>query len=200
MSENINRKRRFVTSANRRAGRGRSRRATAPVVTLLIALLGAALLAGCSDDADDDTAAHSMTINDQWVKAAPQGEMTALFGELANDSYEEIQVVSASSPAAGRMEIHEVVADTSGDMVMQEKDGGFVIPASSTLPLTPGGDHLMLFDLPEPITPGQDITVELAMSDGSTMTFSAQARDFPGADESYHNHGDAGSMTDDSGA
>ncbi|MDY6807738.1 MAG: copper chaperone PCu(A)C [Actinomycetota bacterium] len=183
----------------RTVARRRSRRAGAPVA-VLAALLGLALLAGCSDDSDT-TAAQSLTVSDQWVKAVPQGEMTAVFGELVNDSSDDLQVVSASSPAAGRMELHEVVADSAGAMTMQEKDGGFVIPADSTLTLAPGGDHLMLFDLPAPITPGQDITVELTMSDGSTAGFTAQARDFPGADEEYApGHGGDMPMTSESGA
>lgn len=186
------------SSRRRTPVRRPSRRVGAPAA-ILAALLGLGLLAGCSDDSDT-TEAQSVTVSDQWVKAAPQGEMTAVFGELVNDSFDEIHVVSASSPAAGRMELHEVVADSSGATTMQQKDGGFVIPADSTLMLAPGGDHLMLFDLPAPITPGQDITVELTMSDGSTADFTAQARDFPGADEEYHNHGDAGAMTSESGA
>lgn len=160
-------------------------RASRSIVTAVLLVVAAALLGACGSSDDDATSADSLTMADQWVKGAPAGEMTAAFGTLSNSSDTDIRIVSASSPAAGRMELHEVVASESGAMTMRQKEGGLVIPARGTLTLAPGGDHLMFFDLPQAITPGQDVSVELRLSDGSTTSFTAQARDFPGADEKY---------------
>ncbi|MBD0860885.1 copper chaperone PCu(A)C [Gordonia sp. zg691] len=155
------------------------------IAAAIATVLALGALVGCSSDTDEPaTSADGVRITEQWVKAAPSG-MTAAFGELTNDTDQEIRVVSASSPAAGRVELHEVVASDTGAMTMRPKDGGMAIPANGTSTLRPGGDHLMLFDLPAAITPGQEVTFELTLSDGSTTTFTAQARDFPGADEDY---------------
>jgi copper(I)-binding protein len=110
--------------------------------------------------------------------------MTAAFGTLTNKGSAPVHIVSASSPAAGRTEIHEVVP-VNGAMQMRQKPGGLVIPAGGSLTLKPGGDHIMLFDLPAAITAGQEVKVTLVLADKSTVEFTAQARDFPGANEKY---------------
>lgn len=95
-------------------------------------LLGAAalVLAGCAGDASaetdaatastsDSVAADSVSIVDAWVKSAESG-MSAAFGQLVNDSDTDLLVVSATSPASPMIELHETVAGSAGDMVMQE--------------------------------------------------------------------------------
>jgi len=129
-------------------------------------------------------AASAVTVTDQWVKAAPTG-MTGLFGTLKNAGEHEVTVVSASSPVAGKVELHEVVGQAGGGSVMRPKDGGFPIPAGGTHVLAPGADHIMLMDLKQPLQVGKDVEVTLSFEDGSTLPFTAQVRDFSGADETY---------------
>ncbi len=166
---------------------------------LAASLLIAPMAAGCASDDPADTdrsAATVVTVSDQWAKAAPDG-MTSLFGTFHNSGDHDVRIVSATSPVAGSVELHEVVTDAAGTSVMQEKGDGFHIPAGGSHELTPGGDHLMLIDLTEPLTVGSDIDVEVTFDDGSTLPFVVQVRDFPGADEQYgtdgaHDHGDHG--------
>lgn len=127
--------------------------------------------------------AAAVTIADQWVKAAPSG-MTAMFGTLKNSGAKEITVVSASSPAAGQVELHEVVGQP-GSTTMRPKEDGFVIPAGGSHVLAPGGDHIMLMDLKGPLQAGADVEVTLSFNDGSSLPISAQVRDFQGAAENY---------------
>jgi periplasmic copper chaperone A len=94
--------------------------------------------------------------------------------------------VAGSSPAAGRVEVHEVAADGTGGKSMRPKAGGVSIPAGGTHDLVPGGDHLMLMDLVEPLRPGADVTLTVEFEDGSTLPVTAQVRDFAGAGEEYH--------------
>lgn len=130
------------------------------------------------------SAASDVTVTDQWVKAAPTG-MTGLFGTLKNAGEHEVNVVSASSPVAGKVELHEVVGQAGGGSVMQPKEGGFLIPAGGTHVLAPGADHIMLMELKQPLQVGKDVEVALRFEDGSTLPFTAQVRDFSGADETY---------------
>ena len=148
-------------------------------VTLLLA-------SGCAQTREESMAA-SVTVADQWVSAADMG-MAAMFGTLRNAGAREARILSGSSPAAGRIEVHEVVPDVGGSNVMQPKAGGIAIPADGAHDLTPGGDHVMLMDLVGPLRPGTDVEVVLTFEDGSTLPVTAQARDFPGADEEYQ-HG-----------
>ncbi|BDT91851.1 MULTISPECIES: copper chaperone PCu(A)C [Nocardia] len=144
------------------------------------------LLTACSsaDKKEAATSAAAVTIADQWVKAA-DGGMSAAFGDLINSGDTPRTVVSATSPASGRIELHEVVADANGTKAMRPKRGGFVIPAHGRTRLRPGGDHIMFMDLRGPLRTGSETSVTLTFEDGSTTTFTAQVRDFSGNQENY---------------
>jgi copper(I)-binding protein len=92
-------------------------------------------------------------------------------------------VVSVASPASPT-ELHEMAME-DGKMVMRPKDGGFVIKAGTTHELAPGGDHLMMMNPSAPIKPGDEVSFTLTLSDGSTVPFTAIAKPFAGAGESY---------------
>ncbi|WP_454132299.1 copper chaperone PCu(A)C [Microbacterium lacticum] len=130
------------------------------------------------------TAGEAVTMSDAWVKSAESG-MSAGFGELSNDSDQDITVVSASTDASPMIELHETVANDSGEMVMRQKDGGFVIPAGGTFDLEPGGNHIMLMGLTNPLEAGGDVTFTLTFSDHSTYEFTAPVKDYSGANENY---------------
>lgn len=117
--------------------------------------------------------------------------MTAAFAELQNTGDSDVHVVGASTPASSQMELHEMATGSDGAMVMRPKEGGFVIPAGETHVLAAGGDHLMLMDVTTPLSPGSDADITLEFEDSSTTTFTAQVRDFAGAQESYEPGGEA---------
>ncbi|MGU3502780.1 copper chaperone PCu(A)C [Mycobacterium sp. C31M] len=135
--------------------------------------------------------ADQVAIEEQWAAATDDG-MAALFGTLTNAGGTEARVTSGTSPAAGMVELHEVVGE-AGSKTMQAKDGGLVIPPGGSHELVPGGDHVMLMDLTGPLAPGAEVTVTLAFEDGSTLPVTAQVRDFAGANEEYQpGHGNHG--------
>ncbi|MGN7210298.1 copper chaperone PCu(A)C [Brachybacterium paraconglomeratum] len=177
------------------------------------AALAAALLlplAACSSDPSDGseaggaasdgggTSAEGLTLVDPWVKAAEQG-MTSAFGTLTNATGRALQLISASTPSAGMVELHETMGDGSGGMSMQEKEGGFPIPDGGELVLEPGGDHLMLMDLSAPLRPGDEVELTLQCEDGTELVVTATVKDFAGAQEHYEPEGSAGSGASDGG-
>lgn len=70
-------------------------------------------------------------------------------------------------------------------MVMQPKQGGIVVKAHSSTTLQPGGEHLMLMDLKRPVHAGDELTITLTFADGKAPTFTAMAKPFTGAQETY---------------
>jgi periplasmic copper chaperone A len=130
----------------------------------------------------------ALAITDPWVKTVKKG-MTAAFGTLVNNSGSDITVVSGASPLSPMIELHEVV-DDDGKMVMQPKEGGFVIPAGGSHELKPGGDHIMIMDAQQAVEPGAEIEFTLTLKDGGTFTFTALGKDFAGAKEDYQPGGD----------
>ncbi|WP_139277685.1 copper chaperone PCu(A)C [Rhodococcus marinonascens] len=153
------------------------------------------LLAGCSAVVDGPltgTDSDAVTVSDQWVKAAESG-MSSAFAQLSNIGDRDVRIVAVSSPASARAELHEVTTRADGTAVMRQKQGGMTVPANSTHTLVPGGDHLMLLDLTDPLAPGMTTTLSLIFEDGSTMSFDAQVRDFSGNQKSYDPTGGHGS-------
>lgn len=154
----------------------------------LVVLVLTILLAGCTGTHREQSMAAGVSVRDQWASAADTG-MAAVFGTFTNNDDHEARIVSATSPVAGRMEVHEVSADASGTKTMHPKAGGIVIPPGGSHDLVPGGDHLMLMDLKAPLTAGADVPVTVTFEDGSTLDVTAQVRDFAGANENYQPHG-----------
>ncbi|MFD6856553.1 copper chaperone PCu(A)C [Rhodococcus sp. NPDC060090] len=166
--------------------------------TPLLLTAAAVLVAGCSTDSDNTVTADSLVVSSSWAKAADSG-MTAAFAELENTGDEDVHIVSATSPSAGSTELHEMVAVDGGAVMMRESESGFVVEARSVHSLAPGGDHLMLMDLTGPIVPGADVSFTLTFDDGSTKDFTAQVRDFAGAQEEYAPGHGGGAGADHSG-
>ena len=160
---------------------------THSISRLAVVAAAALLLAGCAAPAPQAQVAvesDSVSITDAWVKSAEEG-MSAAFGVLGNDGAADVTIVSASTEASPMVELHETVANDAGEMVMQPKEGGFVVPAGGTLTLEPGANHIMLMGLARPIVAGDEVSFTLTFADGSTYTFTAPAKDFTGANENY---------------
>ncbi|MGB7819506.1 MAG: copper chaperone PCu(A)C [Ornithinibacter sp.] len=136
-----------------------------------------------SDSMDSEDSEDSMPSEDSDSMES-MGSMTAMFGVLRNTSDEEVTLTGGSSPVAGRVELHETVKTDSGSMQMQQKQGGFTIPAGGSMTLEPGGDHIMLLELRSDLATGSEATVTLRTSSGE-VALTVPVRAFSGAEESY---------------
>ena len=176
------------------------RAALAAALLLPLAACSSDLSAPSSGGASDGggTSAEGLTLVDPWVKAAEEG-MTSAFGTLTNATGRALQLISASTPSSGMVELHETMGDGSGGMSMQEKEGGFPVPDGGELVLEPGGNHLMLMDLAAPLRPGDEVELTLQCEDGTELVVTATVKDFAGAQEHYEPEGSAGSGASDGG-
>lgn len=126
--------------------------------------------------------AGAVTFENTFVKAKPaEKPMTGIFGTLKNHTDKDMVLESFKSDTkAGKHEIHEVV-----DGVMQEKPGGITIPANGTYELKPGGDHLMLMDINDPIEAGTKVKVTLNFASGETVSVDSEVRTIASGEENY---------------
>ncbi|WP_193078590.1 copper chaperone PCu(A)C [Brevibacterium aurantiacum] len=163
--------------------------------TTLMATLSVAAMIGLSacgqsqatepeETSKSQVSVGSLSLDNAWVKAADDG-MTAVFGELKNNSDEDINLVEAKYDDAEQVQLHETLEDNSGGMSMQEKKGGFTVPAGESLSLKPGGDHIMVMGLTKPIKPGEEISLDLVTADQQSFPVTAIAKDYSGAQEDY---------------
>lgn len=110
--------------------------------------------------------AASLELSDAYARATPPNAPTsAIFLKLTNPTERSISLISASTPAAGRVELHTMLMD--GDVMKMRQIEKIDVPAHSTVELKPGGLHLMLFNLQQAFVEGQELSLELKFSDGS---------------------------------
>ena len=129
----------------------RNRHAVIVIGLLCIASL---LVAAC-------VPAGGVIIKDAFVRASPAGAQTGgAFATIVNNGQAADRLVSASSPAAETVELHETV-DENGVMKMVHHPEGWEIPSGGTLELKPGGKHIMLIDLTAPLEAGKKIQITL---------------------------------------
>lgn len=168
--------------------------AALPAAALIVALSGCSVTGSSSSSgaaspapgaSSSSAASAGVMVQDAWVKSAEAGGMTAIFATVHNHADHDVTLVSATSAAASEVQLHETAPDSSGNLVMGEVAGGFVIPAGGSRVLEPGGDHIMLMGLVAALEPGAELTATLTFDDGSIIDVSAPVKDFAGAEEHY---------------
>ena len=143
--------------------------------------LACALAAGAA-------AAHAQTtVKDAWVRGTvPQQKATGLFAQLTSAGGGKL--VSASSPVAGIVEIHEMAMENN--VMRMRAIPKLDLPANRPVELKPGGYHVMLMDLKQQLAKGQVVPVTLKVqgADGKTETIEvkAEVRDLTAQPASGH--------------
>ncbi|MCC5883106.1 MAG: copper chaperone PCu(A)C [Halomonas sp.] len=116
--------------------------------------------------------ADPLIIEDAQVRAVPPGSAaSAAFMTLRNPGEVDVTLVDAGSPAAKVMELHNH-EDVDGVMQMR-KVAEIVVPAGGAVELAPGGLHLMLIELTEPLVEGEPVEIELRFESGETQRLEA---------------------------
>lgn len=111
-----------------------------------------------------------VTVAGAYAFATADGQTTgAIFARVINTGDED-RLVSATSPAAKVIELHEHVMD--GDVMGMRKVESIAVP-TGTLKLEPMGYHVMLIDLVTPLSVGQTIPVTLTFEKAGTLDLTA---------------------------
>ena len=101
-----------------------------------------------------------MQIEKPWARAtAPGAKVAGGYMVIRNAGAAVDRLVSASSPAAAKVELHVHIND-NGVMKMREVPG-YDVPAKGTFELKPGGAHLMFMDIKRPFKEGEKLPVKL---------------------------------------
>lgn len=104
---------------------------------------------------------------DAFARAtAPRQTVGAAYVTLTSQA--DDRLLSATSPAAARVELHTMTMD-GAVMQMRELTDGLPLPAGQAVKLAPGGLHIMLVDLKAPLVSGQVVTVALRFQNAPPM-------------------------------
>jgi copper(I)-binding protein len=109
-----------------------------------------------------------------WVKQPASGETEAMaFVTLQNPGMYEVNVTSAKTDAAGRVELRD--ASQSGDARL--KPVTFInVPSYGRVDMTPAGVHLMLVGLKRPLKEGDTVALTLSTDMDITLDVTASVR------------------------
>ncbi len=155
-----------------------------------LALLAIAPLALAACGGDDP-----ITIEGQWARTSPaMASMGAAYMDITSSEGDQLVGVSVPASIAARAEIHEMVPadmpmddsmDESMDDGEMEMDMGAMVmqqimaldlPAGETVSLEPGGYHVMLIDLAEPLAEGDTFNVTLDFAEADDLTVEVVVR------------------------
>ncbi|BBP02224.1 copper chaperone PCu(A)C [Sulfuriferula nivalis] len=102
--------------------------------------------------------AADIKVENAWMRAtAPGQEVAGAFMDIT--STDNAKLVGATSTAAGKLELHSMSMD-NGVMEMRQMKS-IDLPKGKTIQLSPGGLHVMLFDLKQPMKQGETIPMTL---------------------------------------
>ena len=133
-------------------------------------ILSACLLAlATSVAAAQEFKAGSIEIGNPWSRATPKGaKVAAGYLVIKNNGTDPDRLVGGTSPAAGKVEVHEMSMD-KGVMKMRPVSGGLEIKPGETVELEPGGYHVMFVDLKAPLKVGERVKVTLNFAKAGTV-------------------------------
>ncbi len=127
-----------------------------------------------------EAASKGVTVAHPWVRANPGGStLTAAFLELlASKESAGDKLLSVSTPAAGRAEIHTHIMD--GDVMKMRRVEVLEVKAGELRVLKPSGDHIMLLDLKAPLKEGDLVKLTLTFEKAGAIDIDATVEP-PGA-------------------
>ena len=154
--------------------------ATSVIATLITTGLG--LAPALADDA-------RLTIEGPWSRAtAPQQPTGGAFLTIHNHTDTTDRLIAVSSPSAETANLHKTVNENG---VMKMRPAAVVeIPALGVLSLEPGGLHIMLVGLIQPLKKGETIPITLTFEQAGEITIEAviQSAGAKSHDHTAHDH------------
>lgn len=133
--------------------------------------------------------AGEVSVSDAWSRATAPGQEVGMVG-LVITSQKDARIVAVTSPASETAEIHTMTMD-NGVMKMRQLEN---LPLTAKKPATlgPGGDHLMLIGLKQPLKAGETValtlTVQFADKSTEKINVTAQIRALTAMQNKYQHH------------
>lgn len=135
------------------------------VKLLLAALLSLAPVSAFAHDYKAGTLEIQHPNSRAMLPGAPVG---GGFLTIVNTGSEPDRLVSATSPAAGEVQLHEMAMENDV-MKMRHLENGIEIPAGATVELKPGGLHVMFMKVKEPFKEGAKVPATLVFEKAGSV-------------------------------
>ncbi len=111
----------------------------------------------------------AIEINHPWTRATPPtAQAGGGFLLLTNTGTTPDRLIAVKSPAADKVEIHEMKMD-GNVMRMRELDKGVELPPGATVELKPGGFHIMFMGLKAPFAKDKKVPLTLVFEKAGSI-------------------------------
>lgn len=116
----------------------------------------------------------ALAIEQVWARPAPAGADSAAYFTITGAGRADA-LLSASSPGASMVELHEVSTDAAGMTGMHPLER-LDIPDGGTVRLEPGGFHLMIMGLTSELAVGGTLELDLVFEHAGKVVVQAEIR------------------------
>jgi copper(I)-binding protein len=116
----------------------------------------------------------TLVVQDAWTRQAPGSDVAAVYLTLRNPSAKPILIVGVESSVASHAMIHET--KTEGGQSRMRPHEQLVIAPGQTVKFEPGGLHVMLHGLTQPVAAGHSIPLVLLLEGGGKVQVTATVR------------------------
>jgi copper(I)-binding protein len=162
-----------------------------PLVGFLLAAL-VALPAVAQSQGGASIQSGPLTIDGAWARATPASASTgAIYLTIRNHGDVPDRLLAATTPAAGRAELHVHVHD--GNVARMQQVPAIEVPRHGAVSLAPGSAHVMLRDLKGGLAEGARVALTLTFAKTGAVTIEVPVLRRPPAPAPAHGAGHPGS-------
>jgi copper(I)-binding protein len=137
----------------------------------VLGVIAVATLGACGSGGD------AISVESAWARTSPMSsDASAIYMTLTSPNDDALVSAAVDMSVAMMAQVHETTMNADGTMGMQEVDQ-VALPAGSAVALEPGGYHIMLMGLKQPLVLGENVTVTLTFESGEKVSVDAKVRD-----------------------
>ena len=134
-----------------------------------------------------DYTLKSLSIDHPFARATPPGAKTGgAFFVIENTGNTADKLIRVATPVAGATELHEMTMD--GGVMKMRAMTAIDIPAGGKLELRPGGYHVMMLDLKQPLKAGDKVPLTLTFENAGSILVSVDVEAMGAAGGMTHKH------------
>lgn len=123
--------------------------------------------AGASADSSGIAVEHA------WARASPKGAVTGgAYVTIVNNGSSDDRLLSVSSPAAERIQFHSETNDNGVAKMVQLLT--IDVPAGGSFAFKPGGTHMMMTGLKQPLREGESVQLFLTFEKAGVVEATAR--------------------------
>lgn len=121
--------------------------------------------------------AAELHVQDARVRETLPGQtVSAAYLTIGNAGQTDAVLLAVSSQRVPRVELHSLHHDNSTGTVQMRQEARLVVPAQGQLVLEPGGLHLMLLELPQPLRVGEAVDLTLVFEGEQRLSVEAPVK------------------------